>query len=170
MGRYLYHDTNWKVLKLFCLIAHNRFAQKFDRRQIRIRSPTSQEQKEAQEALTRISRTLASPFPKINPMAESNPGPENLSDVLGRLFVARGWGRVSERTRLETAWGEAIGPELAGQTRVGGLRRGVLEIEVRSAVLQQELTQYHKRSLLNDLRTRLPGVSIGDLKFRSGVW
>lgn len=103
-------------------------------------------------------------------MAESNSGPENLSDVLGRLFVARGWGRVSERTRLETAWGETIGPELAGQTRVGSIRRGVLEIEVRSAVLQQELTQYHKRKLLADLRIKLTGVSITDLKFRSGVW
>ena len=103
-------------------------------------------------------------------MAESNSGPENLSDVLGRLFVARGWGRVSERTRLETAWGETIGPELAGQTRVGSIRRGVLEIEVRSAVLQQELTQYHKRKLLADLRVKLTGVSITDLKVRSGVW
>ena len=103
-------------------------------------------------------------------MADSNSGPENLSDVLGRLFVARGWGRVSERTRLETAWGETIGPELAGQTRVGSIRRGVLEIEVRSAVLQQELTQYHKRKLLADLRIKLTGVSITDLKFRSGVW
>ena len=103
-------------------------------------------------------------------MAESNSGPENLSDVLGRLFVARGWGRVSERTRLETAWGETIGPELVGQTRVGSIRRGVLEIEVRSAVLQQELTQYHKRKLLADLRVKLTGVSITDLKFRSGVW
>ncbi len=103
-------------------------------------------------------------------MAEPNPGPENLSDVLGRLFVARGWGRVSERTRLETAWGETIPPEWAGQTRVGAIRRGVLEIEVRSAVLQQELTQYHKRALLAGLRLKLPNVAIGDLKFRSGVW
>ncbi len=103
-------------------------------------------------------------------MAESNSGPENLSDVLGRLFVARGWGRVSERSRLETAWGETIGTEFAGQTRVGCFKRGVLEIEVRSAVLQQELTQYHKRRLLADLRVKLPGQSITDLKFRSGVW
>ncbi len=103
-------------------------------------------------------------------MAESNSGPENLSDVLGRLFIARGWGRVSERTRLETAWAEVIGAEWAGQTRVGSLRRGVLEIEVRSAVLQQELTQYHKRKLLAGLRIKLMGVAIGDLKFRSGVW
>ncbi len=103
-------------------------------------------------------------------MAEPNSGPENLSDVLGRLFVARGWGRVSERSRLETAWGETVGPELAGQTRVGGFRRGVLEIEVKSAVLQQELTQYHKRKLLAGLRLKLPGQAITDLKFRSGVW
>ena len=103
-------------------------------------------------------------------MAESNSGPENLSDVLGRLFVARGWGRVSERTRLESAWAEVAGPDLIRQTRVGGVRRGTLEIEVRSAVLQQELTQYHKRRLLGELRVKLPSVPLADIKFRSGVW
>lgn len=103
-------------------------------------------------------------------MADSNSGPENLSDVLGRLFVARGWGRVSERTRLEAAWAEVAGPELIAQTRVGGLRRSVLEIEVRSAVLQQELTQYHKRRILAELRVKLPSVVVADVKFHSGVW
>ena len=103
-------------------------------------------------------------------MADANSGPENLSDVLGRLFVARGWGRVSERTRLETAWAEVAGPELIPHTRVGGMKRSMLEIEVKSAVLQQELTQYHKRRILADLRAKLPGVTIADIKFRSGVW
>ena len=103
-------------------------------------------------------------------MADANSGPENLSDVLGRLFVARGWGRVSERTRLEAAWAEVAGPELIAHTRVGSIKRGTLEIEVRNAVLQQELTQYHKRRILADLRTKLPSVVLADIKFRSGVW
>ena len=103
-------------------------------------------------------------------MADANSGPENLSDVLGRLFVARGWGRVSERTRLEAAWAEVAGPELIAHTRVGGIKRGTLDIEVKSAVLQQELTQYHKRRILADLRAKLPGVTVADIKFRSGVW
>lgn len=97
-------------------------------------------------------------------------GPENLSDVLARLFAARGWGRKSERVRLEEAWKEVAGPEYAPRTRPGAFRRGVLEIEVQNAVLLQELTQFHKRRLLADLRKQLPGMTLHDLKFRAANW
>ncbi len=103
-------------------------------------------------------------------MPDGDRGPENLADVLARLFTARGWGRKSERVRLEAAWAEAVGPELAPETRVNGLRRGVLEVEVRGGVLLQELAQFHKRKLLAALRQRLPGATITDLKFRAGAW
>ncbi len=103
-------------------------------------------------------------------MTDGNKGPENLADVLARLFTARGWGRKSERVRLEAAWAEAVGPEYLPETRVGGLRRGVLEVEVRSGVLLQEFAQFHKRKLLTALRQKLPGTTITDLKFRAGAW
>lgn len=102
-------------------------------------------------------------------MSEANGGPENLSDVLGRLFTARGWGRLSERTRLETAWAE-VSAEWPGQTRVLGLKRGVLEVEVRNPILMQEMAQFHKRKLLGELRKKLAGQTLTDLKFRAGAW
>ena len=100
----------------------------------------------------------------------SEKGPENISEVLARLFTARGWGRKTERVRLEAAWADAVGPETAPDTRVGAFRRGVLEVEVRSGVLMQELAQFRKRPLLAALRLRLPGTTITDLKFRAGAW
>ena len=103
-------------------------------------------------------------------MADGNRGPENLSEILGRLFTSRGWGRKNDRLRLEQAWADVAGPELLKDTRVNGLRRGVLEIEVKNAVLIQELAQYHKRSLLAELRKALPGVTVTDLRFRAGAW
>jgi predicted nucleic acid-binding Zn ribbon protein len=103
-------------------------------------------------------------------MSDGNRGPENLADILGRLFTSRGWGRKNDRLRLEAAWAEAAGPDLLKDTRLGGLRRGVLEVEVKSAVLLQELTQFHKRALLAKLRKALPGVTLTDLKFRAGAW
>ena len=36
-------------------------------------------------------------------MANDNRGPENLADILGRLFTSRGWGRQNDRLRLEPA-------------------------------------------------------------------
>src|SRR5437016_5520485 len=87
-------------------------------------------------------------------------GPELLKEILSRLFTARGWGRRQERLHIEQAWAAAVGPEIESQTRVLGLRRGVLEIEVANAVLLQELAHYHKRRVLEQLRGRLPGTPV----------
>lgn len=99
-----------------------------------------------------------------------NPGPEPLREILSRLFVARGWGRRQGRLHLERAWEAAVGAEHAGRTRVSGLKRAVLEVEVASAVLLQELAHFHKRRLLEELRRRLPSTPINDLRFKAGVW
>lgn len=96
-------------------------------------------------------------------------GPERLGEILSRLFAARGWGRRQERLHLERAWTDAVGPEFAAHTRPGALRRGVLEVVVDNAVLLQELTHYHKRRLLEQLRRRLPDTPLTDLRFRAGV-
>jgi len=96
-------------------------------------------------------------------------GPELVGEVLSRLFTARGWGRRQGRLHLETAWAEAVGQEYEAQTRVAGLRRGVLEVVVANAVVLQELAHFHKRRLLEALRGRLPGTTLTDLRFRAGV-
>ena len=103
-------------------------------------------------------------------MKERPQGPERLDAVLGSLFVSRGWGRLSERAKLEAAWLTAAGEEIAADTRVTSLRRGVLEVEVRSNVLQQELVQFHKRELLKTFRETMPHLTVTDLKFRSAKW
>jgi predicted nucleic acid-binding Zn ribbon protein len=97
-------------------------------------------------------------------------GPERLSEILSRLFAARGWGRQQERQRLERAWAEAAGPEYANTTRVTGFRRNVLEVEVKGAIPLQELSQFHKRKVLEQLRKTLNGITIADVRFRAGGW
>jgi predicted nucleic acid-binding Zn ribbon protein len=97
-------------------------------------------------------------------------GPELFREILARLIAARGWGRRQGRLHLERAWAEAAGPEYAEHTRVTGIRRGVLEVEVDSAVLLQELAHFHKRRLLGELRGRLPETTVHDLRFRNGAW
>jgi predicted nucleic acid-binding Zn ribbon protein len=97
-------------------------------------------------------------------------GPERLGEILSRVFTTRGWGRRQGRLRLEEAWAEAAGPQTAAHTRVGGLRRGVLEVVVDNAVLLQELAHYQKRLLLERLRGRLPEMTFLDLRFRAGSW
>ena len=110
------------------------------------------------------------PPPRPGPRVyKPEPGPEKLGDILGRLFTARGWGRRQGRLRLESAWAEAVGPEFAAHTRLGSLRRGVLEVIVDSGPVLSELAQFHKRRLLTALRQRLPETPLTDLRFRAGA-
>src|SRR5262245_35288908 len=97
-------------------------------------------------------------------------GVEPLGEVLARLIAARGWGRRQARRHLEEAWAMALGPEQLSHTRVLGLRRGVLEVEVNNPVLLQELASYHKRKLLVKLRECLPNQTLTDLRFKNGTW
>ncbi|MFN4259811.1 MAG: DciA family protein [Gemmataceae bacterium] len=106
-----------------------------------------------------------------NQRANTNPaGPELVGEVLSRLFAARGWGRRQERLQLEEAWAVAVGVDHARQTRLGSIKRGILEVQVANAVLMQELAHFHKRRLLDELRRQLPRLSIRDLRFRAGTW
>jgi predicted nucleic acid-binding Zn ribbon protein len=106
-----------------------------------------------------------------SPKAKSpREGPELLGNILAELFVARGWGRRQERSRLESAWSAVVGAEQATQTRIGRLVRGLLEVQVSNGVLLQELAGFHKRRLLEQLRGRLPDVTIHDIRFRAGTW
>jgi predicted nucleic acid-binding Zn ribbon protein len=102
--------------------------------------------------------------------AEESKGPETLGEILGRLFTARGWGRRQGQIRLEEAWRAAVGEAAAEHTRVGVLRRGVLEVMVDNAALMQELAGFRKRKLLEALRGRLPEIALNDLRFKAGTW
>src|SRR5438477_12170214 len=100
---------------------------------------------------------MQTPGPRIH----DESGPEALKEILSRLFMAKGWGRRQGRLHLERAWtaalaAAALAPESVSCTRVAGIQRGVLEIEVSSGVLLQELVQFHKRRLLEALRSQLP--------------
>jgi hypothetical protein len=96
------------------------------------------------------------------------PGPEKLGEILGKLFVARGWGRKQERLKLEKAWMVSAGEDYAPLTKVSALKKGILEVLVANSALLQELAQFQKRSILARLRVELSGVEITDLRFRYG--
>lgn len=95
-----------------------------------------------------------------------------MADVLGELLARRGFARVQAGDDLAAAWRSAIGSTASGDliaqhTRVGGIRRGVLEIRVAHSALVQELA-FHKHDLLTALQTSSPEQQITDLKFKTG--
>lgn len=107
--------------------------------------------------------------PRRSPTTGARPGgPKPLSDILGDLFAARGLARVRALGELEAAWADAVGEPGRRQTRVDGLRRGVLSIIVAHPTLLAELASYQKPGLLTSLRAAMAGTPILDIRFRVG--
>lgn len=98
----------------------------------------------------------------------SQRGPRPLSEILGDLFTARGYGRLRAAAELERAWESAVGEPARRQTQVGGVRRGVLTVTVAHPALLEELAAFRKSSLLAALRRDAPGTTIHDIRFRIG--
>lgn len=94
--------------------------------------------------------------------------PVLLSEVLADLFAARGYSRFQAVSELDLAWETTVGEPACHQTRVSGLRRGVLSVTVAHPVLHQELSAFHKPALLAALRRALPSTAIHDIRFRVG--
>jgi predicted nucleic acid-binding Zn ribbon protein len=95
-------------------------------------------------------------------------GPTPLSDILGALFAARGYGRLRAAGELEAAWADAVGEPACRQTRVGGVRHGVLSVTVAHPALLEELAAFRKPALLAALREHAPAAAIHDIRFRVG--
>jgi hypothetical protein len=85
--------------------------------------------------------------------------------LISRVAEQVGIGRSPQLQALDKAWREAVGRATAAQTRIQGLRAGVLTIEVTSSALAQELMVYYRRELLARLRAQA-GAALVDLRFR----
>jgi predicted nucleic acid-binding Zn ribbon protein len=98
----------------------------------------------------------------------SRRGPRPLSEILGDLFTVRGYGRLLARQELEDAWNRAVGEPCCRETRLGEVRRGVLNVTVAHSTLLEELAAFRKPALLAAVRAGTPATTIHDIRFRVG--
>jgi predicted nucleic acid-binding Zn ribbon protein len=95
-------------------------------------------------------------------------GPKPLSEILGELFASRGFGRLRALKELEDAWNAAVGEPGCRRTKLGEVRRGVLNVTVAHPALLEELAAFRKPALLAALRRNAPGTVVHDIRFRVG--
>ena len=93
-------------------------------------------------------------------------GPQKIGNVLARVLARYGYSETTLQLELERAWLRTAGANIHKHTRVGSLRRGVLEILVDNSVLLQELEGFRKRELLDRLSADLQHGSVKALRFR----
>jgi len=96
------------------------------------------------------------------------PPPRQVREVMSQLLAKRGYAQVQTAATCESAWREAVGEKLAGDTRPGHIRRGVLEVLVRNSVALQELS-FVKSKVVRTLKQLIPEQQIRDVKFRVGA-
>ena len=99
----------------------------------------------------------------------SQRGPRSLSEILSELFTVRGYARLHARQELEDAWSAAVGEPYCRQTKLGEVRRGVLNVTVAHSTLLEELAAFRKSDLLAALRSGAPATPIRDIRFRVGT-
>jgi predicted nucleic acid-binding Zn ribbon protein len=95
------------------------------------------------------------------------PAPRKISDLLSEVITRRGYARIESRGIDIAAWTNVVGAELARLTRVGELRRGVLEVIAANNIVVAELG-FQKARLLAELARRMPHDKLKDLRFKVG--
>jgi len=94
------------------------------------------------------------------------PEPVHVSQAISELIALRGYARKRGDAQLQDVWQTIAGPKFAEQTRVAGINRGILQVNVGNSSLLAELASFHKPSLLRTLKEQHPELRIKDLKFR----
>ncbi|MAG57914.1 MAG: hypothetical protein CMJ83_16645 [Planctomycetes bacterium] len=98
-------------------------------------------------------------------------GTRELGNVLDGLLGRRGLSkRHRELAALRRAWANAAGDDVAGHTRVRGLRTGVLTIDVDSAPLCHRLAAFEKDRLLQAVQEQARKLWVAELRFRLGAF
>jgi predicted nucleic acid-binding Zn ribbon protein len=97
---------------------------------------------------------------------EPSSGPKRIGDLLGLIMARYGYAQSAGRAELERAWDEIVDGRAKEKTRLGPIRRGVLEIAVDSASLLADLESFEKDRLLAALQAKLGPTTVRGLKFR----
>ncbi|MHB0956632.1 MAG: DUF721 domain-containing protein [Pirellulaceae bacterium] len=95
-------------------------------------------------------------------------GPQPIAETLSLLLARRGYAGVEAAAERAETWVAIVGDKMALYSRMGNIRRGVLEIMVGNSAALQELT-FQKKQLLLKIMAALPDQKIRDVRFRIGV-
>ena len=79
----------------------------------------------------------------------------------------KGFAQQESTNDLAEVWKALVGESLKDKTRIGLLKRNVLEVYVSSSAVNQQLT-FQKAQLVKQLQKQLPKENIKDIRFKIG--
>ncbi len=93
--------------------------------------------------------------------------PKKPADIISQLMARKGYCQNQSANELEDAWQQLVGDKWKNKTKAGKVNRGVLEVFVANAAVNQKIG-FEKQKILAVLRQRVPQNKITDIKFRVG--
>lgn len=93
--------------------------------------------------------------------------PKRPANIISQLMARKGYGQTKTNDELDETWNAIVGQKWQNKTRVGNISRGVLEVFVSSAAVNQHLG-FQKKKLIAELGKRVPQNKIKDIKFSLG--
>ena len=91
-----------------------------------------------------------------------------LGDVLKRYLRTSPVAAALRNKDVAAAWQQAVGPQLAAQTRIVGFNCGTLKVETASGSLYSELNAFRKHELLQLLQERMGNRKVQKISFCLG--
>ena len=88
---------------------------------------------------------------------------KSVSRILDRLFLEKGYAAEQSRELICEQWELAVGINLSSQSKVGQIRRGVLNVFAANEIVRSEL-EFQKSKALKCLQTALPAMQIKGVK------
>jgi hypothetical protein len=95
------------------------------------------------------------------------PREKKAEDLINHLLARSGFAADESHLELQGAWDSIVGIGVANQTRVGAIRRGVLDVIVANSSLSHHLS-IEKQRIIQGLKQILPKANLVDLRFRIG--
>jgi hypothetical protein len=92
--------------------------------------------------------------------------PTPLSTVISELIQKKGLARVQGNAQLIGIWKSVVGEKVSSQTKVLGLKRGVLEVGVDNSALMNELASFQKAGFVRKLQKEHSDHKISDIRFK----
>lgn len=105
-------------------------------------------------------KAFLSQIPKPQP---SRLHAKSIASIIDRLMLEKGYSAEQSRDLIEEKWRLAVGSLLSSQSKIGQIKRGVLQIFAANEIVRSEL-EFEKGKALKLLQSELPTMRITGIK------
>ncbi len=92
---------------------------------------------------------------------------QRIDEILSRALKKRRVPFRQEDRRLVDTWEQAVGPQIAAQSRPESIKRDILFVKVSSSVWMQQL-HFLKEEMIGKVNALLAGATVKDIRFSIG--